>query len=70
MRVIIRYCLPWGNHSTAVIEINVDTSVNDLILKVSDRFKINSNKLILKMERDDYMVKNLNNNNFHPFILR
>jgi GLUT4 regulating protein TUG. len=56
MRLIIRYCLPWGNFSTQAIEIDPQADINQLLEKVSEKFGLPKNKQILKFKRDGITV--------------
>lgn len=70
MKILLRYCYFWGNYTTHSLEINPDTSFNELMSKISDKFGINVSDIIIKFYREGFSVclQNLAVNNFEKFF--
>ena len=59
MRIIVRYCLPWGNFSTQAIDIDPDAPVETLQGKIFEKFNIPIKKQLIKFKRDGFTVTTL-----------
>ncbi len=59
MRIVIRYCLPCTHQTTYVIEVDPDLTISELKLKIEERCKITQKNFMLKIEREDFFVKNI-----------
>ena len=56
MKIIIRYCLPWGNFSNKVINIEPDQDIKILQQQVERKFEIKPKRQILTYKRDGFTV--------------
>ncbi len=56
MRIILRYCLPWGGYYTVPIEINFDAKIEEVRKKVNEKFQLPEKHQLLKFYRDKYIV--------------
>jgi len=56
MKVLVRYCQQWTNFSTKTLEILDDDTLESLERKISEKFKLGSQKFILKLIRDGFTV--------------
>jgi len=58
MRILVRYCLPFGNYSTAAIEVDTQKQVVAQLRKqIFIKFKIPPSRQIIKMTRDGFQVR-------------
>jgi len=57
MRLIVRYCLPWGNFSNQAINIEDYEDVRTLQQQIEKKFDIKPKKQILKFKRDGITFK-------------
>jgi len=57
MRLIVRYCLPWGNFSNQAINIEDYEDVKTLQQQIEKKFDIKPKKQILKFKRDGITFK-------------
>lgn len=51
MRIILRYCLPYGNFSTQGTEVEEDATVADLQAKIKEKMGIDPKHQILKLKK-------------------
>ncbi len=51
MRLIVRYCQPWGNYITHSIEAGPEDSLQELKYKIKEKFSIPSESQILKLKK-------------------
>ena len=58
MRVILRYCLPWGNFLSQVINIDKEYFLENLQTTIFEKFQISFEEITLKIHDDDYIVCN------------
>mgnify|MGYP003878007455 CR=1 FL=1 len=56
MRIIVRYCLPWGNFSTQAIDIEPNATVETLQAKIFEKFNIPIRRQLIKFKRDGFSV--------------
>ncbi len=60
MKVIIRYCLQWGNFTTQAINIEEDADVSALQAKIKEKFDVTESQQVLKFKKDGVTVKIFN----------
>ena len=59
MKIIVRYCLPWGNFSTQAVYVDSDLDVGDLKRQIEKKFDIKVKKQVLKYKRDGTVVRSI-----------
>jgi len=57
MKLIIRYCLQWGNFTTQAINIDEDADVSALQAKIKEKFDVVESQQVLKFKKDGATIK-------------
>ena len=57
MKVLVRFCQQWANYSPKTLDILDEDTVDTLQHKVSQKFRLESQKFILKLNKDGFNVK-------------
>lgn len=58
MRLIVRLCLPFANHTTQAIDLSSnEKDIRDLKRKIMDKFRLTSTKFYLKFQKDGYAIR-------------
>lgn len=57
MRIIIRNLQIWGNYTTQGLDIDPNISILEFKSRVSNKFSIPINKILIKFTRDGFTVK-------------
>lgn len=56
MKLILRYCLPWGNVTTQVFEVDAEADVDVLYDMVAKKLNVPKSKHTLKSKMDGKIV--------------
>lgn len=56
MKIIVRYCLPWGNFSNQAVYVEADMDIEEIRQQVEKKFEIKPKWQVLKYKRDGFTV--------------
>ena len=59
MKLVIRYCLPWGNIASLPLELDTSADVDNLFDMIAEKLNIPKSKQLLKHKTGGKIVKKI-----------